>query len=39
MNIKESELRKKLDLVVDKLLNLGGPDNAKELEESGGEAI
>ena len=26
MNIKESELRKKLDLVVDKLLNLGGPD-------------
>ena len=33
MNIKESELRKKLDLVVDKLLNLGCPDNAKELED------
>lgn len=39
MNIKETELRKKLDLVIEKLLNLGGPDNAKELEESGGEAI
>lgn len=39
MNIKETEIRKKLDLVIGKLLNLGGPENAKELEESGGEAI
>ena len=39
MNINETELRKKLNLVIEKLLNLGGPDNAKELEENGGEAI
>ena len=39
MNIQEKEVRNKLDLVIEKLLDLGGPDNAKELEESGGEAI
>ena len=33
----ETELRKKLNLVIDKLLSLGGPDNVKELEESGGD--
>lgn len=38
-NINEKELREKLDLVIDKLLNLGGPQNEKELEECGGEAI
>ena len=38
MNIKETELRKKLELVVDKLLNLEAPDNEKELSD-GGEAI
>ena len=38
MNIKETELRKKLDLVIEKLLNLEGPDNEKELSD-GGEAI
>lgn len=38
-NINEKELRDKLDLVIDKLLNLDGPDNAKELEENGGESI
>ncbi|MFD1402353.1 glycoside hydrolase family 88/105 protein [Robinsoniella peoriensis] len=38
-NINEKELRDKLDLVIDKLLNLNGPDNAKELEENGGESI
>ena len=32
MNIKETELRKKLDLVIEKLLNLEGPDNEKELQ-------
>lgn len=39
MNINETELRKKLDLVIEKLLNLGGPENEKELAENGGEAI
>lgn len=39
MKVNEAELRKKLNLVIEKLRNLGGPDNAKELEESGGEAI
>ncbi len=39
MNINETELRRKLDLVIEKLLNLGGPENEKELEETGGEAI
>lgn len=39
MKVNETELRKKLNLVIEKLRNLGGPDNAKELEESGGEAI
>ncbi len=39
MNLKESEIREKLDLVINKLMNLGGPDNADELAESGGEAI
>ena len=38
MNIDKNELRKKLDLVIDKLLNLGGPENEEELK-SGGEAI
>lgn len=38
-NINEKELRDKLDLVIVKLLNLDGPDNAKELEENGGESI
>lgn len=39
MNIKETEIRGKLNLVIEKLLNLGGPENEKELEETGGEAI
>lgn len=33
------EIIEKLDLVIDKLLNLEGPENEKELEEGGGEAI
>lgn len=39
MNINETELRKKLNLVIEKLLSLGGPENEKELAENGGEAI
>lgn len=39
MRINEVKLRKKLDLVVEKLLNLGGPENEDELEAGGGEAI
>ena len=39
MKMNETELRRKLDLVIEKLLNLGGPENEKELEETGGEAI
>jgi unsaturated rhamnogalacturonyl hydrolase len=39
MKKNETELRRKLDLVIEKLLNLGGPENEKELEETGGEAI
>lgn len=38
MNIDKIELRNKLDLVIDKLLNLGGPENEEELK-TGGEAI
>lgn len=37
--VTREEIIKKLDLVIDKLLNLEGPDNEKELEEGGGEAI
>lgn len=33
MNIDKNELRKKLDLVIDKLLNLGGPENEEELSQ------
>lgn len=39
MKMNETEIRRKLDLVIEKLLNLGGPENEKELEETGGEAI
>ncbi len=39
MNIKEKELREKLNLVIQKLLSLGEPENQSELEENGGEAI
>ncbi len=38
MRINEKELRKKLDLVINKLMNLGGPENEKDLKK-GGEAI
>ncbi len=38
MNISETEIREKLEKVIDKLMNLGGPDNEKELS-GGGEAI
>lgn len=37
--LNRDEIIKKLDLVIDKLLNLEGPENEKELEEGGGEAI
>lgn len=36
--LKKEEITRKLDLVVEKLLNLGGPENEKELE-GGGESI
>lgn len=36
--LKKEEITRKLDLVVDKLLNLDGPENEKELE-GGGESI
>ncbi len=38
-NCSRKEIIEKLDLVIDKLLNLEGPENEKELEEGGGEAI
>lgn len=38
MNINEQELRTKLELVIDKLMNLDGPENEDELKD-GGEAI
>ena len=38
-DLNREEIQRKLGLVVDKLLNLEGPDNEKELEEGGGEAI
>lgn len=37
--LDRNRIVEKLELVVGKLLNLDGPDNAKELEENGGEAI
>lgn len=37
--LNRDEIASKLDLVVDKLLNLEGPENEKELAENGGEAI
>ena len=38
MKINERELREKLDLVIQKLMHLGGPENEDSLKE-GGEAI
>ena len=38
MDINETELRAKLDLVIRKLMNLGAPENESDLQE-GGEAI
>jgi unsaturated rhamnogalacturonyl hydrolase len=35
MNINENELRSKLNLVIDKLINLDGPENEEELKKSG----
>lgn len=37
--LNRDEIIEKLDLVIDKLLNLEGPENEKELEEGGGESI
>ncbi|WP_143316742.1 glycoside hydrolase family 88 protein [Clostridium sp. HBUAS56017] len=39
MKITEKEILSKLDLVVDKLLNLDRPSDEKKLTEEGGEAI
>jgi len=36
--LKKEEITRKLDLVVNKLLTLGGPENETELE-NGGESI
>lgn len=38
-NVDTATIREKLDLVIDKLLNLEGPNNEKELAENGGESI
>lgn len=35
MNVNENELRQKLDLVINKLMNLDGPANEEELQKSG----
>lgn len=37
-HLNQEEIRKKLDLVIDKLMHLGGPENEEDLKE-GGEAI
>ena len=37
-NIKRERIEQKLNLVVEKLMNLGGPENEDELKD-GGEAI
>ena len=37
-NIDKSLIQEKLDRVIEKLMNLGGPENREELAE-GGEAI
>lgn len=39
MKVERKEVIKKLDLVINKLMNLEGPENEKELAENGGEAI
>lgn len=39
MEIKRAEIIEKLDLVIDKLMNLEGPENEEELKAKGGEAI
>lgn len=38
-NLEKDKILEKLNLVIEKLLNLGNPDNEKELAENGGEAI
>lgn len=37
--MNQKEIIRKLDLVIDKLMNLGGPENEEELAAGGGEAI
>ena len=37
-NVKKEQIEQKLALVIDKLMNLGGPENEEELKE-GGEAV
>ena len=39
MGLDKQCIRGKLELVIDKLLNLGEPDNGSELEEKGGQKI
>lgn len=38
-DLNQQLIEQKLESVIDKLLNLGGPDNSEELEKNGGEAI
>lgn len=38
-NMNQEVIIRKLDLVIDKLMNLGGPENEAELAAGGGEAI
>ena len=39
MGVNENEIQKKLDLVIDKLMNLGKPENGEEMEAKGGKKI
>ncbi|MEG0366988.1 MAG: glycoside hydrolase family 88 protein [Coprobacillus sp.] len=38
-DLKQEIIEQKLELVIHKLLNLGGPNNEEELEKNGGESI
>lgn len=39
MDVNKNELKEKVALVIEKLMNLGKPENEEEMEKNGGKEI
>ena len=39
MDVNKKELKEKVALVIEKLMNLGKPENEEEMEKNGGKEI